>query len=108
MTHPVTGRRGLFGISGSAWGIEGMGDEEALDLLRSLKRLALRPRFRQRARASAQSILMWDNFRVIHCATPTVYSDADGERRRLLRISTTGLPPAILAPTTTGHGSTST
>jgi taurine dioxygenase len=93
-SHPVTGRRALFGVAGTATGIAGWNDDDALELLLSLKRHVVRPEFRQRARAAQASILMWDNFSVVHSATPTAYSDAVGERRRLLRISTRYVPAA--------------
>ena len=90
--HPVTGRRALYGISGTAAGIVGMDEGDAIDLLLHLKHHALQPAFRQRARAEVGSVLIWDNFAVMHCATPTRYSDAPGERRLLYRISTRGVP----------------
>jgi taurine dioxygenase len=86
--HPVTGQRALFGFSGTAIGIVDWGEDEALALLLSLKEHAVQERFRQNARAEPDSILMWDNFSVVHSATPMSYSDEDGQRRRLLRIST--------------------
>ena len=36
--HPVTGRTALYAVSGSSFGIEGMPDDEAVDLLDELKR----------------------------------------------------------------------
>lgn len=93
MRHPVTGRRALFGISGTACGIVGWEEDPAIDLLLELKRHTLQPQFRQTARVDAGTILVWDNFSVIHCATPTEYSNEDGKRRLLHRISTKGLPP---------------
>jgi taurine dioxygenase len=88
MRHPMTGRASLYGFGGTACGIVGWDDETALELLWTLKRHVLRDRFRQRARAETGSILVWDNYSVVHCATPTTYSDEPGQRRRLLRIST--------------------
>ncbi len=90
--HPVTGRRSLFGFSGTAAGIVGWDEPGAIDLLLELKRHVLQPRFRQQARVDVGSVLLWDNHSVVHSATPTVYSDADGQRRLLHRISTRGLP----------------
>ena len=95
--HPVTGRRALYGISGTAVGIVGMDENEAIDLLLDLKRHALQPAFHQRARAETGSVLIWDNFAVMHCATPTCYSHAPGERRLLYRISTRGVPAVALS-----------
>ena len=86
--HPTTGERALYGISGTAAGIVGLDDDEAIGLLMALKQHALRPEFRQQATAATGSILIWDNFAVMHCATPTLYSDEPGRRRTLFRIST--------------------
>jgi taurine dioxygenase len=93
--HPVTGRPALFGFSGTAFGIVGWPDDAAIELLLQLKRHVLQQRFRQVARANTRSILVWDNYAVVHCATPTTYTDADGERRLLHRISTRGYPPVL-------------
>lgn len=94
----MTGRRSLFGFSGTAAGIVGIAERETVDLLMRLKRHVLQPRFQQRARADKGSILIWDNHAVIHSATPTRYSDKDGERRFLYRISTRGLPDIYRIP----------
>ena len=91
-THPVTGERMLYAPSGSPRGIVGMNDEEAIDLLLRLKRHAAEPRFRASAAARTNSLIIWDNFAVMHSATPTLYSDADGERRLIYRISTREIP----------------
>jgi taurine dioxygenase len=86
--HPISGERALYGISGTPVGIEGLDTAAAVELLQRLKRHALRPEFLHAATATVGSILVWDNLSVMHTATPTEYSDADGERRRLYRIST--------------------
>jgi taurine dioxygenase len=94
LTHPVTGRKSLYAISGTPIGIVGMEDEAALALLAELKEHALQPQFRIDVKAEQGDILIWDNFATIHAATPIEYSHEDGKRRVLLRISTVGLPPA--------------
>jgi taurine dioxygenase len=93
LTHPITGRRGLYAISGSPIGIVGMSEDEGLALLDELKRHALQPQFRIEVKARAGDILIWDNLATLHSATPLEYSHEDGKRRVLLRISTNGLPP---------------
>ena len=93
MHHPVTGRCALFGFSGTAAGIVGWDDADGVELLLELKRHVLQEQFRQRARVEMGSILIWDNYAVVHSATPTIYSDTEGQRRLLHRISTRGLPP---------------
>jgi taurine dioxygenase len=37
-------------------------------------------------------VFLWDNFQTLHTATPIDYSDDDGKRRLLYRISTKGVP----------------
>lgn len=90
--HPVTGRASLHGISGTPVAIIGMDDAEADRLLADLKEHVAAPPFRSAFKARPGDIVIWDNFAVLHRATPIVYSSADGERRRLHRISTKGPP----------------
>jgi taurine dioxygenase len=99
-THPVTGAPTLYAPSGSPFGIRDMAQAEAIDLLIALKRHALQPRFMQRARAAANSILIWDNYAVMHSATPTEYSDEEGKRRLIHRYSTRAIPDLAIAGVT--------
>ena len=98
LAHPATGRKALYAISGSSFGIVGMDEDKAIQLLIELKKHATQPQFVQRARAEPGSIVIWDNFAVMHSATPTEYSNEDGKRRLLHRISTRGLPPVCGKP----------
>lgn len=93
LTHPITGRKSLYAISGTPIGIIGLDDSEALALLDELKQHALRPEFRIEAKAAKGDVLIWDNLATLHAATPLEYSYEEGKRRVLLRISTVGLPP---------------
>ncbi len=43
--HPVTGRKALYAVSGSSFGIEGMPDDEAIALLDELKAHATQPKY---------------------------------------------------------------
>lgn len=92
--HPVTGRKALYAVSGSAYGIVGMSENEGEALLLELKRHAIQERFRLKVKAEVGDILIWDNFATMHSATALEYSAAEGKRRLLYRISTTGLPLA--------------
>lgn len=92
LRHPVTGRKSLYGIAGTSFGIEGMSPEDGEALLTELKRHATEERFRTEVKAHAGDILMWDCLSSIHSAVPIEYSDAPGRRRVLLRLSVTGLP----------------
>lgn len=94
ITHPVSGRRSLYAVAGTPFAIEGLDDDEGQALLDELKAHAVHPRFNRAIKAEAGDILIWDNLATLHRATPIEYSAEDGKRRRLLRISTQGLPPA--------------
>lgn len=94
MHHPVTGRKGIF-TSGTAYAIQGMAQAEATDLIRNLRQHIVRPEFRIRYKAVEGDIVLWDNFGTVHCASPIEYSDEDGKRRLLYRISTKGMPALL-------------
>jgi taurine dioxygenase len=90
--HPVNGRKALYGLGGSAYGIEGLPDEEGSALLLALRRHAAQPQFCASYKLLPNDVLIWDNYSVMHRATPIAYSDRPGERRENYRISLKGLP----------------
>jgi taurine dioxygenase len=98
LPHPVTGRPALYCSTTTAYGIEGMEEEEAVALLLEVKRHVLQPSFRQSHKTLPGEVLLWDNFAVLHKAAPTPLSNADGERRLLHRITVNGLPERARAP----------
>ena len=67
--HPVTGRIALYAVSGSSFGIEGMPDDEALDLLDELKRHATQPKYHYRLKYGVGDVVIWDNASLLHSAT---------------------------------------
>lgn len=91
MRHPVTGAKAIF-TSGTAFGAEGLEPEEGRDLIDQLRRHITRREFCTSYKVEAGDIFLWDNFQVLHSATPIEYSDEDGKRRLLYRISTKGIP----------------
>ena len=91
MVHPVTGRKGIF-TSGTAYAIDGMDDIEATALIRELREHIVRPAYRTSYKVRPGDIVLWDNFGTVHCASPIEYSNDDGKRRLLHRISTKGMP----------------
>jgi len=91
-THPVNGRKALYGLGGSSYGIEELSEQAGGDLLLDLRRHATAPRFCAGYRLMPRDVLIWDNFSVMHRATPARYSDAAGERRLNYRISVKGVP----------------
>ena len=91
MLHPMTGRKAIF-TSGTACGIEGMVEDEAIALIRMLREHVVRSEFRLGYKVVPGDIVLWDNFSTVHCASPIEYSNDDGKRRLLYRISTKGVP----------------
>jgi taurine dioxygenase len=82
--HPVTGRKALYAVSGSSFGIEGMPEDEALDLLDELKRHATQAKYQYRLTYGVGDVVIWDNASLLHSATLT---DPD-DPRTLWRITT--------------------
>lgn len=91
MRHPVTGRKALF-PSGTLFGFEGMDRDEGRELVAQLRAHVTRPEFVTSYKVGVGDIFLWDNFQVLHSATPIDYSDEPGKRRLLYRISTKGIP----------------
>lgn len=81
--HPVTGRKALYAVSGSSFGIEGMAQDEAVGLLDELKVHATQQKFQCRVKYGVGDVVIWDNASLLHCATLT---DPD-DPRTLWRIT---------------------
>jgi taurine dioxygenase len=73
--HPVTGRKALYAVSGSSFGIEGMPEDEAIDLLDELKRHATQEKYQYRLKYGLGDIVIWDNASLLHSATLTDPAD---------------------------------
>ncbi len=89
--HPVTGRKALYAVSGSSFGIVGMPDDEARDLLDELAAHSTQPKYRLSFAYGLGDIVVWDNAALLHSATLTDPDDA----RTLWRI--TVLEPSLEA-----------
>ena len=81
--HPVTGRRALYAVSGSSFGIVGMPEDEALDLLDELAEHSTHPKYRYSLAYGVGDVVVWDNASLLHSATLT---DPD-DPRTLWRIT---------------------
>ena len=81
--HPITGRKALYSVSGSSFGIDGMPQDEAIDLLDELKRHATQPKYQYRLKYGVGDLVLWDNASLLHSATLT---DPD-DPRTLWRIT---------------------
>jgi taurine dioxygenase len=67
--HPVTGRKALYAVSGSSFGIEGMPRDEAVDLLDELKVHATQEKYHYRLKYGVGDVVIWDNSSLLHSAT---------------------------------------
>jgi taurine dioxygenase len=69
--HHGTGRKALYAVSGSSFGILGMPDDEAIALLDELKDHALQERYRWAHRYRVGDVVLWDDVATLHSATLT-------------------------------------
>ncbi len=67
-THPLTGRKCLYVMTGECIGIEGMPEDEALALLDELAAHTVKPEFQYRHKWQVGDFLIWDNCSVQHLA----------------------------------------
>jgi len=94
ITHPITGRKSLYAVAGTPFSVEGLSTADSDALLDDVKAHATQDRFMVAPKVGAGDVIIWDNLSTMHKATPLEYSNEDGKRRAMLRISTCGLPPA--------------
>ena len=89
-THPVTGRKCLYVTQGECTAIEGMPEEEALDVIGKLHTHLIRPEFHYRHAWQVGDLLMWDNCTCQHLAI----RDYELPQRRLMhRVTVNGSVP---------------
>ncbi len=93
--HPVTGRKALYGVCGSSFGIVGMPDDEAFDLLEELAAHATKSDYLAEYDFKVGDAGAWDTFSTLHKATVLAPATGPSDSRLLWRISVTGLPPMI-------------
>jgi taurine dioxygenase len=68
-SHPVTGRKALYAVSGTSFGIVGMPDDEAVDLLDELAAHATQPAYQLSLAYGVGDVVIWDNASLLHSAT---------------------------------------
>jgi alpha-ketoglutarate-dependent taurine dioxygenase len=100
--HPVTGRKALYAVSGSSFGIVGMPDTEAQDLLDELAAHATQAKYQLRFKYGVGDIVVWDNAALLHSATLTDPDDARTLWRiTMLEVARDAAAPQVLAPSYT-------
>ncbi len=89
-THPYTGRKSLYVTAGECIAIEGMPEDEGVDLIAELDAHCVRPEFLYRHKWQAGDLLMWDNATSMHLA---ICDYALPERRLMHRTTVIGTVP---------------
>lgn len=74
-THYGSGRKALYAVSGSSFGIEGVPQDEALALLDELKKHALQEKYRYSHAYEPGEVVLWDDLSLLHSATLTDPAD---------------------------------
>ena len=92
-SHPVTGRKTLYAISGTPQGIVGMPVDEALDLLEMLCQHTFREPFTSEHKHTVDGLVMWDNPTTMHSAKPIGAATGPADTRVIRRISLFGPCP---------------
>ena len=96
--HPVTGRICLYAVSGSSFGIVGMPQDEARDLLDELAAHSTQPKYQMRFAYGVGDVVVWDNASLLHSATLTDPDDARTLWRiTMLETSADAAAPDVLA-----------
>jgi taurine dioxygenase len=88
------GRKALYAVSGSSFGIAGWPEDEARDLLDELAAHATQPKYQLRFKYGVGDIVVWDNAALLHSATLIDPDDA----RTLWRITVLETSGAAAAP----------
>lgn len=89
-THPYTGRKSLYVTAGECIGIEGMPQDEAVDLIAELDAHCVKPEFLHRHKWQVGDLLMWDNATSMHLA---ICDYALPQRRLMHRTTVIGTVP---------------
>ena len=98
--HPVTGRKALYAVSGSSYGIVGMPEDEAVALLDELAAHATQPKYMISYPYRVGDVVIWDNASLLHSATLTDPDDPRTLWRITIKEPSTKLDALeVLAPT---------
>jgi taurine dioxygenase len=91
--HPHTGRKSLYAVSGSSFGIEGMEEAEGVALLDELKVHATQRKYLYTVDYRVGDVIVWDNAQLLHAAPLPEHDQA----RTLWRITVKEEPSVALS-----------
>ncbi len=101
-SHPVTGRKALYAVSGSSYGIVGMPEDKAVALLDELAAHATQPKYVYSLTYRVGDVVIWDNASLLHSATLTDPDDPRTLWRITIKEASAKLDALdVLAPTFT-------
>src|SRR5215470_2525585 len=89
--HPVIGRKALYAVSGSSYGIVGMPEDEAVALLDELAQHATQAKHVYSLTYRVGDVVIWDNASLLHSATLTDPEDPRTLWRITIKEPATGL-----------------
>jgi alpha-ketoglutarate-dependent taurine dioxygenase len=92
MKHHITGEKALYAIGQSSYGIKGMEDGKALDLLEQLKDHVLQEKYIHRHKYEVGDVAIWDTFQTLHSGRQIDIATCEEDSRMLWRISVRGKP----------------
>jgi taurine dioxygenase len=93
--HHGTGRKALYGMAGSSFGIVDWPEDEAVALIDELARHCIQDKYLNSYDYDVGDIAAWDTFSTLHKAQVQALARGENDRRLLWRVSVTGQPPIL-------------
>ncbi len=92
MRHHITGEKALYGVGQSSYGIKGMEDGKAVELLEQLKDHVLQEKYIYRHKYQMGDVAVWDTFQTLHSGRQIGIATCEEDSRMLWRVSVRGKP----------------
>lgn len=96
-SHPATGRKSLYAVTGFVYGIHGMDDDAALGLLADLKTHALNPHYLYKRMHVEGDIMLLDTLQTMHRGTQLEFTTGEHDARLLWNIAVKGSPESCVS-----------
>ncbi len=95
--HPATGRKSLYAVTGFVYGIHGMENDEAFELLARLKAHALQPCYLYKRLHVVGDIMLLDTLQTLHRGTQLDFTTGEQDARLLWNIAVKGSPESCVS-----------